>query len=149
VKLLLFGSLLVLMSVVTWAAADFAVDRLGAAADRPFDAEPVIRFVDAATTPKAVVWQTSTGASDCAYVRHRRDRDERMEIAALVGSADATGIHEEEDPCAGFRLGELERGAKVEVVGECGKLAKIRVLFGPLAGRQGCIEAAELAAAGD
>jgi len=45
-----------------------------------------------------------------------------------------------ENNCSLFQRGESERGAKVEVIGECGRMARIRILSGALEGSRGCIE---------
>jgi hypothetical protein len=100
-----------------------------------------------AAHPDAVVWQTSTGREDCTEVVDRRRRDEGRRLAALMSSASGSASNgEEEDACAPFQLGEIERGVKVEIVGECGRMARIRILSGRLEGRQGCIEPDRLSA---
>lgn len=152
-KLLLFGSLAVLLGVVAWAALDWMIYGVVAPTARMRPPQPVVRFVnaarrdDGAARVKAGVWQTSTGPVDCAEVVARRVRDERKRIADLLGSATGPAPrHEEQNACAAFQLGEVEDGARVEVLGECGRMARIRILSGSLAGRQGCIETERLSA---
>ena len=154
-KLLLFVSLLVLLCVVAWAAMDWAIERVVARAARTEPIQPVFRFVniarepDGTSRPKAIVWQTSRGLEDCADVIDRRKRDEKKRIADLVGSAtDFPPNREDENACAPFQLGEVEHDTKVEILCECGKMAKIRILSGRLQGRQGCIETDRLSGGG-
>ena len=51
---------------------------------------------------------------------------------------------EDENACAPFQLGEVAEGTKVEVLGECGQMAKVRILSGNLQGRAGCIQTGRL-----
>lgn len=145
-KLLFLGSLLVLLGVVAWAAMDWTIARIVARAGRAEPAPAVFRFVNIAREPggndrpHAIVWQTSTGLEDCADVIHRRKRDEKQRIADLVSSADFPPNREDVNACAPFQLGEVEGGTRVEILGDCGRMARIRILSGRLRGRQGCIE---------
>jgi hypothetical protein len=154
-KLLLLGSLLVVLTVVAWATMDWAIMRIVTRAEREEPAPRVFRFVNAAQEPggsgraSAIVWQTSTALEDCAYLVRRRKRDEKNRITELMSSADLPPSREEADPCALFQLGKVEQGTKVEIVGECGRMARIRVLSGTLQGRQGCIEPTFLSGGGD
>jgi hypothetical protein len=148
-RLLLLGSLLVLLSVAGWGALQWSVMFAPAGPAPPVP--PVFRFVNGrdanAAHADAVVWQTSTGREDCTEVVDRRRRDEGRRLAALISSAnDSAANGEDEGACAPFQLGEVERGVKVEIVGECGRMARIRILSGKLEGRQGCIEPDRLSA---
>jgi hypothetical protein len=149
-RLLLLGSLLVLLSVAGGGALQWSIIFAPVGPEPP--APPVFRFVsfgrDAnAAHTDAIVWQTSTGREDCAEVVDRRRRDEGRQLAALISSAnDSVANPLDEGACAPFQLGEVERGVKVEIVGECGRMARIRILSGKLEGRQGCIEPDQLSA---
>ncbi len=144
-RLLLLGSLLVVLSVVAWAATNWATFML-AHAGPTAPVLPVFRFVSLGRTangasPDAVVWQTSTGRADCTEVIDRRRHDEGRRLAALLSSAsDSSPDGEDDKVCEPFQLGEIEHGVKVEIVGDCGQMARIRILSGRFAGRQGCIE---------
>jgi hypothetical protein len=93
------------------------------------------------------VWQTSTGLGDCSDVLRRRKRDASKRIGELLSSATTLDpTWEDERACAPFQLGEVERGVKVEILGDCGGMSKIRILSGRLEGRQGCIESQLLSA---
>src|SRR5262249_47525478 len=124
-RLLLLGSLLVLLSVASWGALQWSVLFAPASPEPP--APPIFLFVsfgrDAnAAHADAVAWQTSTGREDCTEVVDRRRRDEGRRLAALISSAnDSTANGEDEGACAPFQLGEVERGVKVQIVGECGR----------------------------
>ncbi|MBI2964268.1 MAG: hypothetical protein HYY35_10980 [Deltaproteobacteria bacterium] len=152
-KLLLFGSLAVLLGVVVWAALDWAIHGVVAPAARMQPPPPVFGFVnvarqgDGTRRSKAGVWQTSTGPEDCAEVIQRRKREEKKRIADLLISAtDPAPNREDQNACAAFQLGEVEDGARVEILGDCGGMARIRILSGSLAGRRGCIESDRLSA---
>jgi len=146
-KLMFFGSVLVVVSVLAWAALDRAFE---AAITPPSLLEPptpVVRFVraDAATDGtrpgSAIVWQTSTARDDCAYLVRRRQRLEAQRLADLVSSVtDFSMTPQDADPCVPFELGEVEHGTRVEVIGECGRMARIRISSGSLRGRRGCID---------
>jgi hypothetical protein len=149
-RLLLLGSLLVLLSVAGWGTLQWSImfAPVGPAppAPRVFRFVSLGRDANAAHTD-AVVWQTSTGREDCTDVVDRRRRDEGRRLAALISSAnDSAANGGDEGACAPFQLGEVERGVKVEIVGECGRMARIRILSGKLEGRQGCIELDQLSA---
>jgi hypothetical protein len=151
-RLLLLGSLLVLLIVAGSGALQWAVllAPVGPAPPAPPDFRSVSLGRDANAAhadADAVVWQTSTGREDCTEVVDRRKRDEGRRLAALMSSAsDSAGHGVDEEACAPFQLGEVERGVKVEIVGECGRMARIRILSGRLEGRQGCIEPDRLSA---
>jgi hypothetical protein len=138
-KLLFFGSVLVLLAVLAWAAVDWAIVRIVARATRAEPVPRIFRSVNAGR-PNAIVWQTSTGREDCADVLRRRKREEKKRIADLLSSADFPPIREDLDACAPFQLGEVAQGTRVEVLGECGRMAKVGILSGRFKGRQGCIE---------
>jgi hypothetical protein len=152
-KLLFVGSLVVLLSVVAWAAMDWAIEEMLSPSNRAESVEPIFRFVSVGREPdgtsrsEAIVWQTSTGLGDCADVLNRRKRDEQKRISDLLDSAAALSPNwEDEKACAPFQLGEVERGVEVEVLGDCGGMSKVRILSGRLEGRQGCIESERLSA---
>ncbi len=152
-KLLFVGSFVVLLSVVAWATADWAIEAMLSPPNRSEPTARVFRFVgigrgpDGTSRLEAVVWQTSTGLKDCSDVLDRRKRDEQWRIRDLLSSAAALSPRgEEENACAPFQLGEVERGVKVEVLGDCGGMSRIRILSGNLEGRQGCIESERLSA---
>ena len=149
-KLLLLGSPLVLVGVVAWAAIDWAMHGI----DSPSRTEsivPVVRFVNAGSDrhasshPHAIVWQTSTALENCAEVIDRRNREEKQRVTDLVSStASSPPRGEDANACAPFQLGEVEQGTKVEILGECGRMARVRILSGGLAGRDGCIQTGQL-----
>ena len=149
-RLLVLGSLLVVLSIAGWGALQWAV-LLAPEGPAPADL-PVFRFVGferarSGAPSGAVVWQTSTGREDCTDLVDRRRRDEGRRLAALMSSAgDSAGYEEDPEACTPFQLGEVERGVKVEVVGECGRMARVLILSGSLEGRQGCIETDRLSA---
>jgi hypothetical protein len=140
-KLLFAGSALVIASVVGWAALNWTIERVVTPRMKP--APPVYRFVNADGSGRpSVVWQTSTGPTDCEELvnRLRRTR-ERDPIALLMSSADASATDvEPRNVCSVFQLGDVERGARVQVLDECAGMWKVRVLTGALIGEQGCIE---------
>jgi hypothetical protein len=150
-RVLLLGSLLVVFGVVAWASIDWAIERALAPSDQ---AEPIVRVFrlvnggperDGAIKPSAIVWQTSTALEDCAYVIARRNREEKKQIADLLAAAgDLSAARDESPPCTPFQLGEVEDGTKVEVLGECGQMARVRIVSGYLQGREGCIETKDL-----
>jgi hypothetical protein len=155
-KLLLFGSLFVVAGIVAWAAIDWTFESVSTAGQRIEVGPPVFGFVNAGSQPNgtsethAIVWQTSTAPEDCAYVIDRRKRDERRQIAALIGAdGDFSPAQGGDDPCAPFELGAVQDGIKVEIVGECGRMAKVRILSGALQGRQGCLETERLSDVGE
>ena len=146
-KVLLYGSLLVVFGVVALAAMEWVVDGVIAGPGRVDSLQPVFRTVnagedtDGGERAKAVVWQTSTGPEDCASVIERRERDAARRIAELIRSAtEGSPDHEEEQACAPFHLGEVEPGTQVEVLEEFGRVARTRILSGALEGREGFIE---------
>jgi hypothetical protein len=149
-RLLLLGSLLVLLSVAASGALQWSI--VFRSATSPLPQPPVFRFVAFERDPHggrsdAVVWQTSTGREDCTEVANRRRRDEGRQLAILISSASGSRESgDDKETCAPFQLGEVERGAKVEIVGECGRMARIRILSGRFEGQQGCIEPDRLSA---
>jgi hypothetical protein len=148
---LLLGSVLVVFGVVAWAAMDWAIDMAVSPRSGTEPSAPVFRFVnrglrrDGRSKANAIVWQTSTALQDCADVVARRNREEKKRIADLLNAeADFALNRDEEPPCMAFQLGEVEGGTKVEVVGECGQMARVRIVSGNLQGREGCIETKDL-----
>jgi hypothetical protein len=148
---LLFGSPLVVLGVVAWAAIDWAMYGIGESSRRTEPIVPVFRFVNTGPGQRpgshrnAIVWQTSTALENCAEVIDRRSREEKKRIADLVRStASSLASNEDANACAPFQLGAVEDGTKVEILGECGQMARVRILSGPLHGREGCIETRQL-----
>jgi hypothetical protein len=148
---LLLGSVLVVFGVVAWAAMNWAIERAISPSRGTEPVAPVFRFVsgglegDGGSKPNAIVWQTSTALQDCADVIARRNREEKKRIADLLNpEADFPLSRDEEPPCTAFQLGEVEDGTRVEVLGECGQMAKVRIVSGNLQGREGCIETKNL-----
>ena len=153
-RVLLLGSLLVVLGVVAWASIDWVIERAFAPPTRLEPIAPVFRLVnggpqrDGGSKPNAIVWQTSTALEDCADVIARRNREEKKRIADLLTTeADFPLNRHEEPPCSAFQLGEIEEGTKVEILGECGRMARVRIVSGYLQGRQGCIETKDLSEA--
>jgi hypothetical protein len=151
VKLLIVGSFVVLLSVVTLAAVNWATRAELSPSSRIEPAAPILRFVsfgqepDGSSRSGAIVWQTSTGLGDCTDLLKRRKRDEAKRLRDLLSSAvTLASSWEDENACAPFQLGEVERGVKVEILGDWGRIAKIRILSGRLEGRQGYIESRRL-----
>ena len=141
-KLLLFGSLFVLLGVVGWAGIEWTIDFV--TAPRTVPVAPVFRIVsgarDAGSQGPAIVWHTSTGANDCTVLKDRLKRDEAARLSDLISSADSSAASRgSENVCDVFQLGEVESGVKVEVVGDCGGMARVRILSGPLQDRVGCL----------
>jgi hypothetical protein len=133
-----------------WLAMNWAIKSSIAPSGHGVALAPVLRFVNAGTdehgaSPSATVWLTSTALEDCAQVIDARKRDAKRKLNDLVSSrANSRLDHDDGDACAPFRLGEVENDTKVEVLGECGLLEKIRILTGSLQGREGCIEKGRL-----
>jgi hypothetical protein len=151
---LFLGSLLVVFGVVAWASVDWAIEKALAPPSRVESIAPIFRLVngaperDGGSKPNAVVWQTSTAREDCAEVIARRNREERKRIAALLSTEGGLSSNwDEMPPCMPFQLGEVEDGTKVEVLGECGQMARVRIVSGNLQGREGCIETKDLSEA--
>lgn len=152
-KLLFFGSLLVVVGVIALAAVEWRA-MSAALDDQAPGRQPEIRLVVGAGGPRpgaeppAVVWQTSTAPHDCSEVLDRRRRNEARRVADLLDSvAEAPERRVEHDPCADFQGGKVDDGTRVELLDDCGGMARVRILSGPLRGREGCIEAARLGAA--
>src|SRR5262245_6487108 len=126
-RLLLLGSLLVLLSVAASGALQWSV--MFRPATPPLAQPPVFRFAGLERDPPggrsdAVVWQTSTSRHACTEVADRRRRDEGRQLAILISSASGSRESgDDKETCAAFHLGEVERGAKVEIIGECGRMA--------------------------
>jgi hypothetical protein len=135
----------VLLGVSIWVALD-AVIRSVLAPTAPEEAlEPVIGTV----RTDATVWLTSTSLEDCAVVKDSRARDEDRRVNDLVRPGTDSGQQkQEEEPCAPFELGKVGPGTKVEILGECGVMSKVRISSGRLLGREGCIEKDRLDAGG-
>jgi hypothetical protein len=136
-----------LLGVSAWLAMDWAIESALVPAGRTTAVTPVVRFVnlarneDGSSRPSAMVWLTSTGPEDCALMIDRRKRDEKRRLNELLRSGANSPLGQEDhDACAPFQLGEVAQGARVEVLGECGLLLKIKILTGSLQGREGCIE---------
>ena len=64
----------------------------------------------------------------------------KKKLKDLVSSASAPRDSEEEEACAPFQLGKVAAGTRVEVLGECGAMARVKISSGRLQGQQGCIE---------
>ena len=144
-KLLFSGSLFVLTAVIAWAAVDWGFAAASAVNRRIDLGPPVFGSVSRDSTASAIVWQTSTAPEDCAYVVEHRRRDEARQLAALIGTdTEFAGTRADGDPCAPFQLGAVPEGIKVEIVGECGRMAKVKILSGDLRGRVGCLDTARL-----
>jgi len=146
---LLLGSPLVLLGVVAWAVIDWAIYGVGVLPSRTEPIVPVFRFVsigrDGGSQPNAIIWQTSTALEDCAEVIDRRNRNEKQQIADLMISGANSPLNgRDENACAPFQLGKVEEGTKLEILGECGQMARVRILSGSLHGREGCIETGRL-----
>jgi hypothetical protein len=146
--IVIFGALL---GGSVWMAMDWAVERAVAPAPPGVAVAPVLRFVNVRadengmSRPGATVWLTSTALEDCAQVIEARKRDEKRRLNDLVSSEENSRLDQEDrDACAPFRLGEVQQGTQVEILGECGLLVKIRILTGSLQGRDGCIEKDQL-----
>ena len=141
VKLLVIGSVLVLFSVVGWAATNWTIDRV--MTPRIKLPAPVYRYVNADRSGRAAapVWQTSTGPRDCEVLIDRLRREGNDPITKLLSSAETVSTDSiPENTCSLFQNGEAERGAKVEVLDDCGRMSRIRILSGALTGSRGCIE---------
>ena len=146
--LLLLG-LVVLAGALIWLVLDRAIQSIVAPTIPEGALSPEFRFVKEAGEPgaaarDAMVWLTSTALEDCAQVRRGRNQDVEKRLKDLVSSANSSADQEEEDPCAPFQLGKVAPGTRVEVLGECGEMTRVKVASGRLQGRQGCIESDRL-----
>jgi hypothetical protein len=146
-KLLIVGSLAVLLGVVAVGTANWRTEAMLSPSGRSMRPAPIFGFVgvgrerDGSTGSEAVVWQTSTGFGDCTEVLDRRKRDEPKRLSDLLSSAVSVAPSwEEEKACSPFQLGEIESGVKVEILGDWGRMSRIRILSGRLEGRQGFID---------
>jgi hypothetical protein len=151
-KLLFSGSALVIATVLGWATLNWTIASV-IAPQAPLRA-PVERFVAVSGAPdlhagRAVIWQTSTGPTDCEVLvdRMRREADHDA-LAALLDSARAhADASDRKDPCGVFELGQVDPGTRVQVLDEYfGRMVRVRLQTGPLRGRQGVIEADHLTA---
>ena len=134
---------------------NWAIYGVGVPPSRTEPIVPVFRFVnigrdqDGRSQPNAIIWQTSTAPWDCAEVIDRRNRDEGQQIADLMSSGANSPLNrKDQNACAPFQLGEVAAGTKVEVLGECGHMARVRILSGSLQGREGCIDTGRLSEGG-
>jgi hypothetical protein len=57
-----------------------------------------------------------------------------------MSSANSSPDDKDEQACAPFQLGKVTAGTRVEILGECGEMAKVKIVSGRLRGQQGCIE---------
>jgi len=131
-----------LLGVAAWAAIDWAVDSVVAPR---FPTESIVPVFGVVSDPNATIWQTSTALEDCAEIIDRRKREEKKRLADLMSPGETFSPNrEDENACAPFQLGEVAEGTKVEVLGECGQMAKVRILSGSLKGRAGCIQTGRL-----
>lgn len=144
-NILVLGAVL-LFGAVAWLAIGRLIESVVAPASREAAITPVFRFVnagknrDGASQPNAMAWQTSTALEDCAQVIETRKRDAKRRIDDLVRSeVNPSADRQDQDACAPFQLGEVAHGTKVEILGECGLMAKVRILSGSLRDREGCI----------
>jgi len=142
--LLLLG-LVILVGGLIWLALDLAIQSVTAPALPAGAMSPEFRFVKGsgergATAPDTMVWLTSTALEDCAQVRNRRNREVKRRLEDLLSSASPSRDQGEEDACAPFQLGKVAAGTRVEILGECGEMTKVKISSGRLQGQQGCIE---------
>jgi hypothetical protein len=152
-KLLLFGSALVIATVLGWATLNWTI--ASAMSPRPPAASaPVQRFVAVSNAPdlragRAVVWQTSTGPTDCEVLvkRLRREAEHDPLGTLLDAPPPRASAGEPKDACWVFELGQVEPGTRVEVLDEYfGQMVRVRLETGPLRGRQGVMESGFLTA---
>jgi hypothetical protein len=142
IKILPLGVVLVI-GAVAWLAMNRAIEGVVAPVSREAALAPVIRFVKIGEGGHGtVVWLTSTAPEDCAQVIDARRRRGLRRIDDLARSAARNLPFAEDagDACTPFRVGEVADGTRVDVLGDCGWLAKIKILSGSLQGREGCIE---------
>jgi hypothetical protein len=138
--ILLLG-MLVLLSGLIWLALDRAIESIVAPAVPEDAVAPVFRFVKGGTEqPDTMVWLTSTALEDCAQVRDGRSRDVKRQIRDLMSSANSSPDEKDEQACAPFQLGKVAAGTRVEILGECGEMVKVKIASGRLRGQRGCIE---------
>jgi len=64
----------------------------------------------------------------------------KRRLEDLMRSANPSRDRTEEDACAPFQLGNVAAGTRVEILGECGEMTRVRISSGRLQGQQGCIE---------
>ncbi len=135
-----------LLGGLIWLAIDRAIQSVLTPAVPENALSPEFRFVKGggAEQHETMVWLTSTALEDCAQVRDGRRRDAKRQLRDLMSSANSSGTQEDEQACAPFQLGKVAAGTKVEILGECGQMAKVRISSGSLQGRQGCIESDRL-----
>jgi hypothetical protein len=142
---LLLLALIVLVGGLIWLALDRAIQSVVAPALPEGATSPEFRFVkgggdDGATVSETMVWLTSTALEDCAQVRNRRNREVKRRLEDLLSSASPSRDQGEEDACAPFQLGKVAAGTRVEILGECGEMTRVKISSGRLQGQQGCIE---------
>ncbi len=139
--ILLFGSL-VLLGGVIWLALDRAIQSVVMPTVSEDAVSPVFRFVKegSAEQPDTMVWLTSTALEDCAQVRDGRNRDVKRRLRDLMSSANSSHDEKDEQACAPFQLGKVPAGTRMEILGECGEMAKVKIASGRLQGQRGCIE---------
>jgi hypothetical protein len=151
-RLLLFGSFVVLLGVVGLAAVEWTAFRDADSAEPRSPMAPVVRFVKgdgehAGSTPqRVVVWQTSTALTNCAELIARRRRGEKQRIADLMSSEPLSPSSERGSECALFELGQVDTGTKVELLDGYGDVTKVRILSGKLRGREGFVQRGQLEA---
>jgi hypothetical protein len=138
--ILLLGVLVSLGGLI-WLALDRAIESVVAPAVPEDAVEPLFRYVKGGPSQAdAMVWLTSTALEDCAQVRDGRSRDVKRRLRDLMSSANSSRDEKDEQACAPFQLGKVPAGTRVEILGECGEMAKVKVASGSLRGQQGCIE---------
>jgi hypothetical protein len=138
-------ALIILVGGLIWLALDRVIESVIEPSLPEGATSPEFRFVkgggDAgATPPETMVWLTSTALEDCAQVRNRRSREVKRRLEDLLSSASPSRDQGEEDACAPFQLGKVAAGTRVEILGECGEMTRIKISSGRLQGQQGCIE---------
>jgi hypothetical protein len=140
-KILLLA-VVVLLGRLIWLALDRTIESIVAPAVPVDAASPTFRFVKegSAEQPDTTVWLTSTALEDCAQVRNGRSRDVKRQIRDLMSSANSSPDDRDEQACAPFQLGKVAAGTRVEILGECGEMAKVKIASGRLRGQRGCIE---------
>ncbi len=142
-KLLFVGSLLVLVSVVALAAAEWRAYQEAIAPEPPRPPDPVIARIDPAadrSSRKTILWQTSTGPEDCDELHDRRKSVTARDLAELIRTSDTPQIRDE-DPCLLLQLGRIDPGTEVEILDGYGSLTKIRLLSGTLRDREAYVDA--------
>jgi hypothetical protein len=139
---ILLIAVILLLGRLIWLALDRTIESIVAPAVPGEEVSPTFRFVKggSAEQPDTMVWLTSTALEDCAQVRDGRSRDAKRQIRDLMSSANSSPDDKDEQACAPFQLGKVTAGTRVEILGECGEMAKVKIVSGRLRGQQGCIE---------